>query len=238
MSKKVAIDPGHGAHDPGAVGGSRLEKNDNLLYATRLAAVFRSRGIEVVMTRTGDTYPTYDQRTAIERNNKCDLAICCHRNAATTATATGLELWLHSQAPQSYVNWAKSMVAKIKAVGMNIRAGQYGEGVYKGMPGAPSSNFYWNNGTNSPSVLVELGFITNSADNAVFDAKVDALVTAIADASCDFLGVSYGEPEAPQGPDYKALYEQSQAAKDALQAKYDGLKADMNAIKKIAQKEG
>jgi len=51
----VAIDPGHGGPDPGAVRGSAYEKNANLGIAMRLRAMLLGAGVNVVMTRTSDT---------------------------------------------------------------------------------------------------------------------------------------------------------------------------------------
>ncbi len=186
---KIWIDAGHGGGDSGAVNGIRYEKNDNLTYALKLQREFERRGMEVIMTRTTDCYPSLSARTKLERVNNCDLAICCHRNGGS-ATATGLEIWLHSKAPASYINWAADMIAGVKVVGMKARCGRggYGEGIYKGYRASPLLNYYCNSGTNSPSMLVELGFITNEEDNQIFDENLDALVAAIADASCRFLG--------------------------------------------------
>jgi N-acetylmuramoyl-L-alanine amidase len=51
----VAIDPGHGGPDPGAVRGIAYEKNANLGIAMRLRAMLLGAGVNVVMTRTSDT---------------------------------------------------------------------------------------------------------------------------------------------------------------------------------------
>jgi N-acetylmuramoyl-L-alanine amidase len=51
----VAIDPGHGGPDPGAVRGTAYEKTANLGIAMRLRAMLLGAGVRVVMTRTSDT---------------------------------------------------------------------------------------------------------------------------------------------------------------------------------------
>src|SRR5207237_639524 len=51
----VAIDPGHGGPDPGAIRPPVAEKSPNLDIALRLRAMLLGAGVKVVMTRTGDT---------------------------------------------------------------------------------------------------------------------------------------------------------------------------------------
>ena len=162
-----------------------------------LRDVLKSRGVEVVMTRTTDTHlalvkaEDYKLRCALEKG--CDLAISCHRNAGPT-TARGVEIWLHSQAGASIVNWASDIINGMTATGIPIRKGDIAPGVYRGYPSYPNDNFYCNSGTKSPSMLVELGFITNEQDNLVFDSRIEEMVLAIADAACRRLGVDLTPP--------------------------------------------
>ena len=185
---KIWIDAGHGGGDSGACNGSRYEKTDNLNFANELAEQFRRLGHEAIMTRETDIYPSLSARTKLERVNNCDLAICCHRNSGAS-TAAGLEIWLHSRAAASYVEWAADVAEGIEAVGMPLRSGRggYGRAIYKGYRASSLLNYYCNSGTNSPSMLIELGFISNDADNALFDAHLDLMVKPIVEASCRFL---------------------------------------------------
>lgn len=106
---KVWLDPGHGGNDSGAVNGTRYEKNDALNLAVEVKRQFLEQGLEVVITRESDVYLSLAERTAIENKNNCSLAISLHRNAATDISANGVEIWLHSKAPDSYVAWANNM---------------------------------------------------------------------------------------------------------------------------------
>ena len=191
---KIFIDPGHGGSDPGAVGpGNRLEKDDNLRYAKKLRDILTARGIECVMTREGDTRPSYGERCAMEKG--CDLAICCHRNGAAAQAARGVEIWLHHSvaAGGSIVKWAQDTAEGLRAVGFPLRSGMIAQGVYRGFRTDPAADYYCNSGTSSPSMLIELGFVTNAEDNALFDQKIGDLAKAIADAACRKLGVGWKE---------------------------------------------
>lgn len=185
---RIWIDAGHGGNDPGAVAFSRTEKGDNLKFALKLSEMLRQSGVETVLTREEDKDMTASQRAALEQN--CDLAVSCHRNAGGE-TATGAEIWIHSAATPNIVNWAANVIKNIEATGMKIRQGQVSKGVYKGYPGYPNTDFWVNRNTKSPSMLLEMGFLTNKDDNAFFDLHMDSLAAAVAAACLQELGMEF-----------------------------------------------
>ena len=58
----IVIDPGHGGKDPGAVSGKAIEKSIALKVAQIVKQKLESDGAKVLLTRTGDTYPTLEER--------------------------------------------------------------------------------------------------------------------------------------------------------------------------------
>lgn len=217
--KKIWVDAGHGGGDPGALGpDGRSEKGDTLRLALLLDGAFRRQGCETVLTRTEDETMSLSERTKLERDGICDLAIACHRNAGP-ATARGLEIWLHTNAPESYRTWAKEMAGEIEDLGLPLRNSvipqRVAPGVFRGFQSGPNENYYANSATNSPSMLIELGFITSEGDNAFFDAQLERVAEGMVRASCRFLGIAYSAPplEQPVQPtpqpevDYKAKFE-------------------------------
>lgn len=193
---KIWLDPGHGGTDGGACALDCTEKEDNLTYALELGRQFQAQGLEPIFTRTTDKSVTLTQRTNLENQEQCALAIACHRNGAGTPTATGLEIWLHSKAPKQYVDWAADICNGIKALGLPLRTGQsiIGKvvpGVYRGFRTDPNANYYANSGTNAPSMLIELGFVSCQKDNVFFAEHYKAACAEIVKASCKFLGVAY-----------------------------------------------
>ena len=90
----IIIDPGHGGDDIGVRGaGGAEEKRITLDVARRLRALIEMRlGIRVLLTRDGDSVTTLDERTAVANNNKADLFISLHLNAAPVADAAGAEV--------------------------------------------------------------------------------------------------------------------------------------------------
>lgn len=93
--RAVAIDPGHGGGDVGTRGpDGTLEKDVTLGVALRLQAAIRRRlGLRVVLTRSGDTAVTPDERAAIANNNRADLFISLHANASSREAVAGAEVF-------------------------------------------------------------------------------------------------------------------------------------------------
>jgi N-acetylmuramoyl-L-alanine amidase len=88
----VAIDPGHGGHDPGAVGKSRTREKDVALQISRtLAARINAEpGMKAVLVRSGDYYVDHRRRMEIARRNKADLFISVHADAVNDEAARQL----------------------------------------------------------------------------------------------------------------------------------------------------
>jgi N-acetylmuramoyl-L-alanine amidase len=95
----VAIDPGHGGDDPGAVGpGKTYEKTVVLAIAKRLADRFNAEpGFKAVLTRGGDYYVAHRTRTQLARDNQADVFISIHADAWKTASASGASVFAISQ---------------------------------------------------------------------------------------------------------------------------------------------
>ncbi len=96
------IDPGHGGHDPGAIGPSGLKEKDvNLKIAKALKAKLqkdgKKYGIEhVSLTRNNDKFIRLEDRTTIAQKKDADLFISIHCNAAKSKNAYGIETYILS----------------------------------------------------------------------------------------------------------------------------------------------
>lgn len=91
----VVIDPGHGGDDRGARGASGIEeKRITLDVARRLRALIETRlGVRVVLTRDDDRRLSLDDRAAVANNNKADLFLSLHLNAAPVSAVAGAEVF-------------------------------------------------------------------------------------------------------------------------------------------------
>ncbi len=94
--RTIAIDAGHGGHDPGAMGRNGLKEKDLTLdIAKRLQALVKDRlGCEVIMTRDKDVFIPLDQRPFIAKSKGADLFVSIHVNASRKRKARGIETYI------------------------------------------------------------------------------------------------------------------------------------------------
>lgn len=81
--RRVVLDPGHGGHDPGAIGPTGLREKDVALDIAHRAAplIARELGISTLLTRDADVYVPLEERTARANAFGADLFISIHCNA-------------------------------------------------------------------------------------------------------------------------------------------------------------
>jgi len=94
----IAIDAGHGGHDPGAIGPKgTFEKHITLAISERLMALINNEpGFKAVMTRTSDYYIYPSKRPDVARNKQADLLVSIHADAVENRTAHGGSVWILS----------------------------------------------------------------------------------------------------------------------------------------------
>jgi N-acetylmuramoyl-L-alanine amidase len=94
----VAIDPGHGGKDPGAVGPSKtFEKDVVMKVAKRLKKlVDQEAGMRAILTRSSDKYLRLYQRIDIARQHNADLFISIHADAFDKPSARGSSVFILS----------------------------------------------------------------------------------------------------------------------------------------------
>ncbi len=92
---RVVIDAGHGGKDTGTIGPNGLLEKDLVLdVALRLGRLITKQlGAEVVYTRSDDTFIPLGERTAIANRAKADLFISVHANSSSDQSATGVETY-------------------------------------------------------------------------------------------------------------------------------------------------
>jgi N-acetylmuramoyl-L-alanine amidase len=92
---RVALDPGHGGSDPGAIGPNGVrEKDVTLDIAKRVAGVLAKHSLQVVLTRDDDRFVTLEERTARANAFGADLFISIHCNAAENHARHGVETYV------------------------------------------------------------------------------------------------------------------------------------------------
>jgi N-acetylmuramoyl-L-alanine amidase len=96
IKKRIVLDPGHGGHDPGAVGPRNLYEKDVVLdVALKLKKILaQNQNLEVFLTRESDVFVPLEQRTAVANSKSADLFISIHANASPRRDAKGIETYL------------------------------------------------------------------------------------------------------------------------------------------------
>jgi N-acetylmuramoyl-L-alanine amidase len=94
----IAIDAGHGGHDPGAVGPKgTYEKHVTMAIAQKLKVLIdKEPGFQAQMTRSSDYYIYPSKRPELARNKRADLLVSIHADAAENRKASGASVWILS----------------------------------------------------------------------------------------------------------------------------------------------
>jgi N-acetylmuramoyl-L-alanine amidase len=90
--RRIVLDPGHGGHDPGAIGPTGLREKDVALDIAHRAAplIARELGISTLLTRDTDVFVPLEERTARANAFGADLFISIHCNATERSAGSGV----------------------------------------------------------------------------------------------------------------------------------------------------
>jgi N-acetylmuramoyl-L-alanine amidase len=96
VKRRIVLDPGHGGHDPGAVGSNNLYEKDVVLdIALKVKKILMEDPLnEVFLTRERDVFIPLEERTAIANRKNADLFVSLHANASPRREAKGIETYL------------------------------------------------------------------------------------------------------------------------------------------------
>src|SRR5690625_7632700 len=87
---KIYLDPGHGGHDPGAVGKRSKEKGNVLKVAKKIKVILENYVHTVKLTRSSDVFVSLSNRAKLANECGADVFVSLRINSAT-ATGTGYE---------------------------------------------------------------------------------------------------------------------------------------------------
>lgn len=194
---RIVLDPGHGGHDTGTVGpGGLREKHLVLDVAERLGRLIEERmGSEVIFTRSDDTFVPLERRTEIANEAKADLFLSIHANSSPYRSAAGVETYylnfttsksaldlaarensgsqmsvydlqglLEKIALKDKVEESREFAVRIQNALYNLSAKTDSRAKDRGVKKAP---FVVLIGASMPSVLAEIGFVSNAHDESV-----------------------------------------------------------------------
>lgn len=194
---RVVIDPGHGGHDQGTEGPhGLLEKELVLDVALRLGALISERlGAEVIYTRSNDTFVPLEGRTALANEKKADLFLSVHANSSPIPRIAGIEtFFLNISGPQDSMDVASrenatsqksifeltDLIQKIARYDKAEESKEFARRIQvelytfsaRNVPGSKnrgvkSAPFVVLIGANMPSILAEIGFLSNPKEEAL-----------------------------------------------------------------------
>jgi N-acetylmuramoyl-L-alanine amidase len=211
--KVIVIDPGHGGHDTGARSLVRNEKDLNLAAALALRdRLLREGRYRVVMTRDSDVFIPLEQRVQIARKAGADLFISLHSDSAgSDPTPHGASVYTISDHGETRVNtvlgpheWFASVGGGVTGAGVRQilldltqnstrnRSSQFaglllqhiGDKVDLLPRSHRDANYFVLLAPDVPAVLLEMGFITNPADEMrlTVPEQRSAMMNGVADA--------------------------------------------------------
>jgi N-acetylmuramoyl-L-alanine amidase len=194
---RIVIDAGHGGHDQGTEGPKGLQEKELVLdVALRLGKLVEDRmGAEVIYTRSDDTFVPLEQRTALANEKKADLFLSIHANSSPYPRIAGIETYYlnfsdskealdvaarENASSQKSIFELQDIIQKItqhdkaeesKEFASRLQAALYafsGHNVpgekNRGVKKAP---FVVLIGASMPSVLAEIGFLSNPREEAL-----------------------------------------------------------------------
>ena len=197
---RIVIDPGHGGHDSGAKGKGVQEAELVLDVALRLEKLLQKvPGVEVILTRRTDDFIPLPERTAIANREGADLFLSIHANASTNDQAHGIETYFlnfannqSAAAVAARENAASTQSMGglpdfVKAIALNNKLDEsrdFALHVQRAMVerqktankllkdlGVKQAPFVVLIGANMPSVLAEMGFVTNAQEAKLLKAN-------------------------------------------------------------------
>ncbi|HEY9628777.1 MAG TPA: N-acetylmuramoyl-L-alanine amidase [Coleofasciculaceae cyanobacterium] len=150
---RIAIDPGHGGRDPGAVGISGLQEKIVVLdISQKVAQLLEQQGAQVILTRRDDTEIELEPRVRDANQGNANLFVSIHANAIDLdhPGINGTETYYYSSSA-GYQLAQTIQTSVVEGTGMrNI--------------GVKESRFYVLRNTHMPAALVEVGFVTGQVD--------------------------------------------------------------------------
>ncbi len=161
-NKIIVVDAGHGGTDPGAVRGNYIEKDITLQVSKKLADYLSQAGALVIMLREDDRELAEDPQASIAERKRSDLK---RRVEIANEAQADLYISIHTNADPS-PRWsgaqtfylADSERSKVAAVMIQDELKRLlGNTDRKAKPGS----YYILSRTEMPSVIVEMGFISN-----------------------------------------------------------------------------
>lgn len=169
----VALDAGHGGKDPGYQIGNHQEKKYALLLAKEVQDQLERVGLKTFMTRRSDTYVERSDRTSLAARAKADLFVSLHYNCAPDPAARGVETYCVTPFGTEATNGGEQALRTFPGNRFDSQSVLLAYEVQRSMTrslemsdrGLRRAGFEVLRRAPMPSILIESGFMSNSADS-------------------------------------------------------------------------
>ncbi len=151
---KIVLDPGHGGRDAGAApNGAPSEKDIVLDIALQVDQMLRRRGLQVLVTRQTDEFISLSGRAAIANEDHATLFVSIHANSCPREEVSGFEIYYAGDGRERESVQAANFLQQSfrKATAARDR-------------GIRKQNYAVLAWTRCPSVLIEVGYLTNARE--------------------------------------------------------------------------
>ena len=195
----IAIDPGHGGSDPGAVANGLREKDLTLAVSLALKEELESYdGVRVVMTRTTDTRPS--ENTSADLSSRVDMAAAADADALVSIhfnsgspIAKGAEVWYGNSSSYNYATHTQgrtlsnAIQKQLTSLGLADRGIKTRDNPYYDYPDGSTGDYYaiirQAREENMTGIIVEHAFVTSASDAALLHDANFVRSLGIADAT-------------------------------------------------------
>lgn len=187
---KVFIDPGHGGHDPGAIGVNSKEAENVLKVALSLEKKLSVLGYDVKLSRRTNVFVSLNDRAKMANDWGADIFLSLHDNSAVNKTTTGFETFVFNGSnvsPNSIKLQQHVHKSIISGIGLRDR-------------GMKRANFAVVRLTNMPAILIEYGFISNLSDEKVIAFEIEKQAQLTFEGINNYFGVKTSNPVPKQEP--------------------------------------
>lgn len=171
---RIMLDFGHGGSDAGKIGCDMVQEKDiTMQVGTKVAALLKKKGYQVHVTRASDIFVELDERTTLANRCEVDLFVSIHSNAGPKS-ASGIETYWTGRSVLKHVPISPGNDALALFTEKRDKANkQLAHIIHQNVIQKISTQYAVNDrkvkesvaqvllGTDMPSALVEIGFLSN-----------------------------------------------------------------------------
>ncbi len=198
LGKTVVIDPGHGGNDQGASYFNVKESDLVLRIAFKVKQRLQDQNQlkAIILTREKNNYVSLEQRVQIplKAESRPDLFVSLHANSSNLKSIRGMEIYFRTDSKKTESeNAVDQILADLKNTGLTRQSLKASQLLQKKWTMGPSvirrSAFYVLEHSEVPSILIEMGFLSNPQESLLLqsDRYQNQLAENIAQSILDYL---------------------------------------------------